>query len=181
MRLLHRDTTGGLCLTEDLQAKPPRYAILSHRWGPEEVTLQELMDGTGLAKRGYHKLRFCGEQAQRDGLSYFWVDTCCIDKKNAVELQEAINSMFRWYSKATKCYVYLDDVSCPTQQPAESLGASSQTTGKHVDIAGSYLVKPTEVPLSLESLNIINSVYIARYSHILNRSIRPLAKLTYTP
>jgi hypothetical protein len=26
-----------------------------------------------------------------------WVDTCCIDKRNAVELSEAINSMFRWY------------------------------------------------------------------------------------
>jgi hypothetical protein len=33
--------------------------------------------------------------AKRDGLQYFWVDTCCIDKSNNVELQEAINSMFR--------------------------------------------------------------------------------------
>lgn len=39
------------------------------------------------------------------------MDTCCIDKTNAVELQEAINSMFRWYRDATKCYVYLSDVS----------------------------------------------------------------------
>ena len=40
-----------------------------------------------------------------------WVDTCRIDKSNSVELQEAINSMFRWYQNATKCYVYLSDVS----------------------------------------------------------------------
>jgi hypothetical protein len=39
------------------------------------------------------------------------VDTCCIDKSNNTELSEAINSMFRWYRNATKCYVYLSDVS----------------------------------------------------------------------
>jgi hypothetical protein len=41
------------------------------------------------------------------------VDTCCIDKKNAVELGAAINSMFRWYQNAVRCYVYLSDVSKP--------------------------------------------------------------------
>jgi ankyrin repeat protein len=38
------------------------------------------------------------------------VDTCCIDKKNLVELSKAITSMFRWYRDAVKCYVYLSDV-----------------------------------------------------------------------
>ncbi|PVH68331.1 HET-domain-containing protein, partial [Cadophora sp. DSE1049] len=57
------------------------------------------------------KIRFCAEQAKRDGLQYFWVDTCCIDKSNSAELTEAINSMFRWYGMSTKCYVYLSDVS----------------------------------------------------------------------
>jgi hypothetical protein len=41
------------------------------------------------------------------------VDTCYIDKTNAVELQEAINSMFHWYQNATKCYVCMLDVSWP--------------------------------------------------------------------
>jgi hypothetical protein len=53
------------------------------------------------------------EQARRVGLHNFWVDTCCIDKSNNNELAEAINSMFRWYCNATKCYVYLPDVSSP--------------------------------------------------------------------
>jgi hypothetical protein len=44
------------------------------------------------------------------------VDTCCINKSNPVELQEAINSMFRWYQNATKCYVYLSDVSTAKQR-----------------------------------------------------------------
>ncbi|KAI0182317.1 WD40-repeat-containing domain protein [Xylaria flabelliformis] len=132
MRLLHRDhVTGAIDLTQDLHSDIPPYAILSHRWGPDEVTLQELSDGTGLSKAGYHKIRFCGEQAWRDGLSYFWVDTCCIDKKNAVELQAAIISMFRWYHDANRCYVYLDDVSCPTAQCAERSEAPLKKRRKH--------------------------------------------------
>ena len=91
----------------------PRYAILSHRWGAKEVTLADITNGTGKNKAGYRKARFCGEQARRDGLQYFWVDTCCIDKSNNTELAEAINSMFRWYQDTTKCYVYLSDVSRP--------------------------------------------------------------------
>ncbi len=39
------------------------------------------------------------------------VDRFCIDKKDAVELSAAINSMFRWYKEAARCYVYLSDVS----------------------------------------------------------------------
>ena len=37
----------------------------------------------------------------------------CIDKRNHVELSEAINSMFKWYRGTKKCYVYLPDVSIP--------------------------------------------------------------------
>jgi hypothetical protein len=64
-------------------------------------------------KSGYDKIKFCGEQSKHDNLQYFWADTCCIDKSDSVELQEAINSMFRSYQNAAKCYVYLADVSCP--------------------------------------------------------------------
>ncbi|KAF1951903.1 HET-domain-containing protein [Byssothecium circinans] len=66
--------------------------------------------GTGKNKTGYNKIQFCGQQAERDGLRYFWVDTCCIDKSSSAELQEAINSMFRWYQNAERCYVYLSNV-----------------------------------------------------------------------
>ncbi|KAH7370310.1 hypothetical protein BKA65DRAFT_417761, partial [Rhexocercosporidium sp. MPI-PUGE-AT-0058] len=40
-----------------------------------------------------------------DGLRYFWVDTCCIDKSNNTELAETINSKFRCYQHAAKCYL----------------------------------------------------------------------------
>lgn len=90
----------------------PRYAILSHTWGHEyeEVTFDDLSKGIDTSKPGFRKIAFCAEQADKDGLQYFWMDTCCIDKTNSTELNEAINSMFKWYRKATKCYAYLSDV-----------------------------------------------------------------------
>ena len=113
MRLLEYNNDSGFSLATFFGDDLPRYAILSHRWGAEEVTLADLTNGTGKSKGGYGKIQFCGEQARRDGLQYFWVDTCCIDKSNSTELAEAINSMFRWYQNATKCYVYLSDVPRP--------------------------------------------------------------------
>jgi hypothetical protein len=112
MRLLHLES-GNLSLTEDYTEHVPPYAILSHTWGKdiEEVTFDDFKEGNHTNKTGYTKIRFCGEQAARDGLKYFWVDTCCINKSNYTELSEAINSMFRWYHDAIKCYVYLSDVS----------------------------------------------------------------------
>lgn len=111
MRLLSYSNDGRFSLTQFFDHIPP-YAILSHTWGPdtEEVSFRDVMDGTGRSKPGYEKIKFCGEQAKRDGLQYFWVDTCCIDKSDSVELQSSINSMFRWYQDSAKCYAFLADV-----------------------------------------------------------------------
>ena len=110
MRLLQYNNDGDFSLTEFFRNIPP-YAILSHTWGLEEVTFKDMIEGNGISKAGFDKIRFCGEQARRDGWQYFWVDTCCIDKSSSAELAEAINSMFHWYRGAAKCYVYLSDVS----------------------------------------------------------------------
>ncbi|OCK98220.1 HET-domain-containing protein [Cenococcum geophilum 1.58] len=117
MRLLLRSNTSNFSFAEEFigdDAIPP-YAILSHTWGAdtEEVTFEDLTNGTGEDKPGFKKIQFCGEQARKDGLQYFWIDTCCINKANHAELSQAINSMFRWYRNATRCYVYLSDVSSP--------------------------------------------------------------------
>jgi hypothetical protein len=111
IRLLQYNDDGEFSLTTFFANKIPQtYAILSHTWDAEEVTFEDLQNRTGTKKAGYSKIRFCGEQARRDGLQYFWVDTCCIDKSSSAELSEAINSMYRWYRESTKCYVYLPDV-----------------------------------------------------------------------
>ena len=114
MRLLKYTPDGGLELTRDLisDEEIPPYAILSHTWqNGNEVIFDDLLTGNGKDKAGYNKILFCAQQAQRDGLEYYWVDTCCIDKSSSAELSEALNSMFRWYQNAQKCYVYLSDVS----------------------------------------------------------------------
>ncbi|OCK95021.1 HET-domain-containing protein [Cenococcum geophilum 1.58] len=107
MRLLHATT---LTLHEFSPDGIPPYAILSHTWGDEEVTLQELCSGAGNRKRGYSKIaNFC-DTARDACFEYCWVDTCCIDKTSSTELSEAINSMFQWYRDASVCYAYLEDV-----------------------------------------------------------------------
>ena len=136
MRLLKHDEDGELTITTFDENELPPYAILSHTWGAdtEEVTFADLVGGNSKAKHGdgkkprykkklgYKKIRFCGEQAQQDELQYFWVDTCCIDKSDKAELSLAIQSMFRWYQKATKCYAYLSDVSTKKRKASSTLG-----------------------------------------------------------
>lgn len=113
MRLLRVEDGGEFSLVEFVGRNIPRYTVLSHTWGAddEEVSLKDLMEGTGKTKAGYRKIQFCGKHTANDNLQYFWVDTCCIDRSSSAELSEAINSMFRWYQGAAKCYVYLSDVS----------------------------------------------------------------------
>src|SRR4051794_4096128 len=77
----------------------PPYAILSHTWESDEVTLQELLAPTLTThnKGGFIKIQqACSLAQSRDSLQHAWVDTCCIDKKSSAELAEAINSMFAW-------------------------------------------------------------------------------------
>jgi hypothetical protein len=130
MRLLKYDDIGNVSFTKDLsEAELPmyRYAILSHTWGPdeEEVTYDDVVNGTCMSKlgAGSEKIRFCIQQTRRDGLGYFWVDTCCIDKRNLVELSRALISMFRWYSNAKICYAFLSDVAYSSPKPGEEQGS----------------------------------------------------------
>jgi hypothetical protein len=55
----------------------------------EEVTLDSLITIIGTHKPGCIKVKFCAEQADLDGLKYFWVDTRYIDKADFTELSEA--------------------------------------------------------------------------------------------
>jgi hypothetical protein len=124
MRLLHRDNDNKLLLTEFLSANIPAYAILSHTWGPngEDVTFKNIETGQAERKAaGFKKIDFCAKQATNHGLRYFWVDSCCIDKSSSAELTEAINTMFRWYKNAAKCYVFLTDVSTPDDDAKDAL------------------------------------------------------------
>ncbi|KAI0439418.1 kinase-like domain-containing protein [Xylaria telfairii] len=107
MRLLDIDS---LLLKEFLPEGSPPYTILSHTWGPEEVTFQDFYRGGFTKRLGFRKLQGLCDQTRRDGYRFTWIDTCCIDKSSTAELSEAINLMYRWYANAGVCYVYLSDV-----------------------------------------------------------------------
>lgn len=110
MRLLNVDT---FQFAEFFYQTPPPYAILSHTWGDdsEEVSYSNVLAGRlESPETRPAKVNGCCDQARADGYEYVWIDTCCIDKTNSVELHEAINSMFKWYQGAAICYVYLADV-----------------------------------------------------------------------
>ncbi|KUI61979.1 Vegetative incompatibility protein HET-E-1 [Cytospora mali] len=117
MRLLH---VQNLELKEFFEPSIPPYAILSHTWRSDEITLQDLSQilkcsregshHTSKATAGYRKIEQACKQAEQDGFEWAWVDTCCIDKTSSAELSEAINSMFRWYQNSAICYAYLSDV-----------------------------------------------------------------------
>ncbi|TRX93423.1 hypothetical protein FHL15_005698 [Xylaria flabelliformis] len=77
MRLL--DTTTLKLKTFEGDEKP-KYAILSHTWGDDEVLFKDLRSKSS------------------------------IDKSSSSELSEAINSMFKWYLDSLICYAYLSDV-----------------------------------------------------------------------
>ena len=107
MRLINVHTLG---LEEFVGAQVPKYAILSHTWGDDEVGFQKWQIDKGQGKDGFKKIEAACYQAKRDKLGYLWCDTNCIDKSSSAELSEAINSMFNWYRDSVVCYAYLVDV-----------------------------------------------------------------------
>ena len=140
MRLLHARTLEFEVFHDD---QIPQYVILSHTWGDEEVSYQEmrflqqynalpaeleediifvaamkmsvgldiLLDSRAIESRtGYSKIQEMANIAREKGMDYFWIDTCCIDKSSSAELQEAINSMYRWYQHSSFCAVHLEGV-----------------------------------------------------------------------
>jgi hypothetical protein len=113
MYLLSIDSDGQPFLTPSRELGDQDYAVLSHTWeaNQKEVTFKDILEKSGPKKTGYRKIEFSWRQANLDGLQYFWIDSCCIDRSSSAELSKAINSMFRWYRNAKKCYVYLTDVS----------------------------------------------------------------------
>ena len=87
-----------------------RYAILSHTWGGDEVTFEDMKNpAIAETKTGYHKIQKTCERASSQGLYLAWVDTCCIDKSSSAELSESINSIFQWYRLSAVCYAWLED------------------------------------------------------------------------
>lgn len=147
MRLLNANTHK-LESYDDEETVPGGYAILSHTWGsedqeisfedfkefrlrlgPSSSTFSPSSDEIRAARDtlpdsklpGWAKIDGTCDKALEYGYTYVWIDTFCIDKSSSAELQESINSMFRWYEKASVCFAYLSDVFSPDD--AEEAGS----------------------------------------------------------
>lgn len=103
----------------DLHKSKNSYSILSHRWtwGDDEIAYVDVlsMDSEVKAKGGYAKFTGACALAKKLGYDFLWIDTCCINKTDSVEMGEAINSMYRWYAMSKVCIAYLQDVTTSAQ------------------------------------------------------------------
>ncbi|KAK0639879.1 hypothetical protein B0T16DRAFT_307820, partial [Cercophora newfieldiana] len=113
MRLINTDS---MKMEEFFGTQVPRYIILSHTWGADEISFQDYIEGykkiydfAHLAKM----LRRRADKSLRDPVKHIWIDTCCINKESSAELSEAINSMYAWYRQAHTCIALLSDVEIP--------------------------------------------------------------------
>ncbi|KAH6719878.1 heterokaryon incompatibility protein-domain-containing protein [Leptodontidium sp. MPI-SDFR-AT-0119] len=134
MRLLNATTFE----FEEFLGPCPAYAILSHRWQDDEVSLQDMNGDRATGKSGYSKIDMCCREAIKHDLQFTWIDTCCIDKASSAELTEAINSMYRWYQDARVCFVYLSDVE-ESEVDAQDLDALNTSQFGHKLIAPSVV------------------------------------------
>jgi hypothetical protein len=78
------------------------------------------------AAGGLMKLQSFCEIAHKVEYCWAWVDSCCIDQHNIVELQKSLNSMFAWYYHSVLMIVYLSDV--PPLSKSGALAKSAWNT-----------------------------------------------------
>lgn len=128
MRLLDTEKLEVVLVRED--AIPP-YAILSHTWGDDEVSLQAMRGSKAKymtkKSRSLKKVIDAARLAASHGYRWIWIDTCCIDKTSSAELSEAINSFYRWYENAGVCYVYFEDYPEGHHDASSDLGEHPDT------------------------------------------------------
>ncbi|KIK40884.1 hypothetical protein CY34DRAFT_806745 [Suillus luteus UH-Slu-Lm8-n1] len=106
-----------------------RCAMLSHRWEGREPLLHDVEDKDIYqlnAAGGLVKLQSFCKIARQAGLHWAWVDSCCIDQHNNVEVQKSLNSMFAWYQNAALTIIYLSDV--PHSSESGALARSAWIT-----------------------------------------------------
>jgi len=108
-----------------------RYVMLSHRWEENEPLLHDIQDKDVYELdtiSGIVKLQSFCMVARNAGFHWAWIDTCCIDQTNNVEIQQSVNSMFVWYRQSALTIVYLSDVP-PLSKPGALARSAWNTRG----------------------------------------------------
>ena len=90
-----------------------QYVMFSHRWEYGEPLFQMVQNISiyDLESSSPNiKLQTLCKLAHSLGFQWVWSDTCCIDKKDNVMLQESMVAMFTWYRGSSLTIVYLRGV-----------------------------------------------------------------------
>ena len=118
MRLLNLAT---LDLEEYPDDQPhPQYVAISHLWGPEEITYDDIVSKSEAAKAkpGYTKILKVRDLIRDFGISHMYIDVCCLKPttQNSTEASHATNSFFKWFAGADFVIALLRDVSNTGEQ-----------------------------------------------------------------
>ncbi|KAI1358212.1 heterokaryon incompatibility protein-domain-containing protein [Xylaria arbuscula] len=171
MRLL-RTRQYALVERNDIPIPFPQYAILSHTWisPKDEITYQDFksrksdIENDIFKQTGWAKLKRYCDRAAGDGWDWVWMDTCCIDKTNPADTQEAINAMFRWYQNSGICYAYLEDVDANTA--LDRLGPIDGNCASSLDLdtiaSKDNLANPESFPHTLIQALLIKAKWFTR-------------------
>jgi hypothetical protein len=170
-------------LKEFFSVKAPPYAILSHTWGDDEVSFQDMQDlATARRRKGFHKIELCCRQALEDGFAWAWVDTCCIDKTSSAELSETINSMYAYYDQCMVCYAYLSDIDMGEIAPHVLFSSRWFTRGWTLQ----ELIAPfnltfysrqwTPILCKADWRTITDGVWLTQWSHYIDIPLRVMLK-----
>jgi hypothetical protein len=159
MRLLNTRSLEFSCVY--VPNRVPDYVILSHRWGSEEVTYADIIQAplsepTSVTrnKSGFLKVQGACTLALQNVYEWIWIDSCCIDKSSSAELQETINSMWRYYKDSNICFAYLEDVV-----DSEAGWGIDQPVGKSEWFTRGWTLQELIAPHSVE-------FYSSRWQHI---------------
>ncbi|KAF8546038.1 hypothetical protein OG21DRAFT_1428033, partial [Imleria badia] len=97
-----------------------QYVMFSHRWEYGEPLFRKVQNisiyGLESSPPNIKLQKFC-KLIRSLGFQWVWSDTCCIDKKDNVVLQESLVAMFTWYRGSSLTIVYLRGVRSHSQQP----------------------------------------------------------------
>ncbi|KAF4838825.1 Vegetative incompatibility protein HET-E-1 [Colletotrichum tropicale] len=125
MKLLH-------CITQKVYPftypPPVQYGILSHTWSSPHDDEWAYYDSENQhADCGRQDIitRVC-ELALSHNLQYMWIDDACIDKSSSAEVSKAINSLAKYFRRATICFAFLVDLPCGASLPCKETWARCQ-------------------------------------------------------
>ena len=99
-----------------------RCVMFSHRWEHGEPLFQRVQNMSIYdldSSSPNIKLQTLCKLIRSLGFQWVWSDTCCIDKKDNVVLQESLVAMFTWYRGSSLTIVYLRGIWSESQQPGD--------------------------------------------------------------